>query len=230
MYSGSQAAVAYVDRCSKNVYRAGSYAASPGSMPCSRKVARSLSSSIFSRSSSLVTVFRPAADPAHSRPATRLAKIAGPLGAVVQRQITAAWAHTPSSRAARPRPRQRRTVRSGSASFPGNRTPREDEERRRYPHRSHRTLCPYGRRPSAVRGDWREQEHRQGMLDTDPSLVSYRRGVGYRRSAGHRALSESDSTVRSCMPLWSTGGGQLAGLRRVSQRYQWRILSRNRGL
>ena len=34
MYSGSQAAVAYVDRCSKNVYRVGSYVASPGSMPC----------------------------------------------------------------------------------------------------------------------------------------------------------------------------------------------------
>ena len=45
-------AAAYEDGCSKNVYRSGSYAASPGSMPCSRKVARSLSSSVFSRSSS----------------------------------------------------------------------------------------------------------------------------------------------------------------------------------
>ena len=54
------------DRTTANVCRVGAYAASPGSMPCSRKVARSLSSSVFSRSRSLATVLRPAADPAHS--------------------------------------------------------------------------------------------------------------------------------------------------------------------
>ena len=35
---------------------------------------------------------------------------------------------------------------------------------------------------AAVRDDWREQEHCQGAVDTDPSLVSYRHVVGYRRS------------------------------------------------
>jgi len=31
---------------------------------------------------------------------------------------------------------------------------------------------------AAVRDDWREQEHRQGIVDTDPLLVSYRHAVG----------------------------------------------------
>jgi hypothetical protein len=52
---------AAVLRTTAKVYRAGAYPASPGSMPCSRKVARSLSTSVFSRSSSLATVLRPAA-------------------------------------------------------------------------------------------------------------------------------------------------------------------------
>jgi hypothetical protein len=73
----------------------------------------------------------------------------------------------PPSRAATARPHQRRTVRSGSASFPGNRMPREDEERRRYPPRSHRTLCRYGRRPSAggpASTEWRYS----GVATPDP--------------------------------------------------------------
>lgn len=64
---GPAAVRSCLDRTTANVDHVGTYATSPpGSMPCSRRAARSLSSSVMSQSSSLATVLRPAADPAHS--------------------------------------------------------------------------------------------------------------------------------------------------------------------
>jgi hypothetical protein len=37
---------------------------------------------------------------------------------------------------------------------------------------------------AAVWTDRREQEHRQGTLDTDPSLLRYAQSIAYRRSSG----------------------------------------------
>ena len=57
---------------------------------------------------------------------------------------------------------------------------------------------------TAVRDDRREQEHRQAHLDTDPSLVSYRRVVGYRRSPGESGFRATRSIGECRMSLWST--------------------------
>src|SRR6266568_8233467 len=57
---------------------------------------------------------------------------------------------------------------------------------------------------AAVRADWREQEHRQEAVDTDPSLVSYRLGVGYRRSPGNLASRVTRSIGECRMSLVST--------------------------
>jgi hypothetical protein len=57
---------------------------------------------------------------------------------------------------------------------------------------------------AAVRANQREQEHRQGTVDTDPSLVSYRRAVGYRRSPGDLASRVTRLIGWSRMSLWST--------------------------
>src|ERR1044071_2869996 len=57
---------------------------------------------------------------------------------------------------------------------------------------------------AAVRANQREQEHRQGTVDTDPSLVSYRRAVGYRRSPGDLASCVTRLIGWSRMSSWST--------------------------
>jgi hypothetical protein len=57
--------------------------------------------------------------------------------------------------------------------------------------------------PTAVWVDWREQEHCQGTVDADPSLVSYRHGVGYRRSSGNSASLVTRSIGECRMLLWS---------------------------
>jgi hypothetical protein len=61
---------------------------------------------------------------------------------------------------------------------------------------------------AAVSADWREQEHHQGTVDTDPSLVSYRHGVGYRRSPWKLASSVTRSIgecrMLLCQSWWST--------------------------
>jgi hypothetical protein len=55
----------------------------------------------------------------------------------------------------------------------------------------------------AVSADWREQEHRQEAVDTDPSFVSYRQGVGYRRLPENLA-SRVTRLIGECrMSLWS---------------------------
>jgi len=56
---------------------------------------------------------------------------------------------------------------------------------------------------AAVSADWREQEHRQAHFDTDPSFVSYRHGVGYRRSPGNLAPHVTRSIGECRMSLWS---------------------------
>jgi len=58
---------------------------------------------------------------------------------------------------------------------------------------------------AAVWDDWREQEHRQGMIDTDPSLVRYGHGVGYCRSPAHYCVAgrgRSAQVVCRCGQRW----------------------------
>ncbi len=55
----------------------------------------------------------------------------------------------------------------------------------------------------AVRVNWHEQEHCQGTVDTDPSLVSYRHPIGYCRSPGNLASLVTRSIGWSRMLLWS---------------------------
>jgi hypothetical protein len=57
---------------------------------------------------------------------------------------------------------------------------------------------------AAVRDDWREQEHRQKIIDTDPSLVRHCQSVGYRRSPGRLAFRVTRLIGWSRMSLWST--------------------------
>ncbi len=54
----------------------------------------------------------------------------------------------------------------------------------------------------AVPADWREQEHRQETVDTDPSLVRHCHSVGYRRSPGLWLFPRS-VLVGRFRPLWS---------------------------
>jgi hypothetical protein len=56
---------------------------------------------------------------------------------------------------------------------------------------------------AAVWADRRKQEHRQGMFDGAPSLVSYRHRVGYRRSLGNLASHVTRSIGECRMSLWS---------------------------
>lgn len=56
---------------------------------------------------------------------------------------------------------------------------------------------------AAVPADWREQEHRQETVDTDPSLVRHCHSVGYRRSPGLWLFPWSVLVGRFRMPLWS---------------------------
>jgi len=58
---------------------------------------------------------------------------------------------------------------------------------------------------AAVWAGWREQEHRQGTVDTDLSLVNYRHAVGYRRSPGKLAFlvtCSSTGVVCRCSQRW----------------------------
>ena len=48
--------------------------------------------------------------------------------------------------------------------------------------------------PTAVRDDRCEHKHCQGPVDIDPPLVSYRHGVGYRRSPGNLTSRVTRST------------------------------------
>lgn len=61
------------------------------------------------------------------------------------------------------------------------------------------TVWPCYRAGSVLSGS-----HRQGTVDADPSLVSYRHVVGYRRSPGNPALHVTHSIGDCRMSLWST--------------------------
>ena len=62
---------------------------------------------------------------------------------------------------------------------------------------------------AAVWASWHEQEHRQGTIDSDPSLVSYRHGVVYCRSPGISTSGCPAHRLKSHAVVVNAGGQNL---------------------